>query len=162
MAMASGVAVYVEATTDNKNRTTAEVRHIFSKYNGSLGEGGCVAWMFERKGMLYVPKSSCTEDAIVDAALEAGAEDIDTEDDEFFYIRTEVDQLHEVKGALEAACFKPESPELVMEAKNTVSLDAETAGKVLRLVEMLEESDDVSNVSSNADITDEIMEKLSK
>ncbi|WP_421683981.1 YebC/PmpR family DNA-binding transcriptional regulator [Stutzerimonas urumqiensis] len=155
----SGVAVYVEAMTDNRNRTAAEVRHVFSKCGGNLGTDGSVAYLFERKGQLsFAP--GINEEALMDAALEAGADDIVTNDDGSIDVFTSFADYIAVNEALNEAGFKPEASEIAMIPSMTATLDLETAQKVLKLIDMLEDLDDVQNVYSNADIPDDVMEQL--
>ncbi|WP_028238516.1 YebC/PmpR family DNA-binding transcriptional regulator [Stutzerimonas azotifigens] len=155
----SGVAVYVEAMTDNRNRTAAEVRHVFSKCGGNLGTDGSVAYLFERKGQLsFAP--GVNEDALMEAALEAGADDIVTNDDGSIEVFTAFTDFIAVSEALTEAGFKPEEAEIAMVPSTTATLDLETAQKVLKLIDMLEDLDDVQNVYSNADIPDDVMEQL--
>ncbi len=156
-----GVAIMVEVTTDNRNRSAAEIRHIFSKYGGSLGETGCVAWMFEKKGVIFIPKDAADEDTIMEIALEAGAEDIKTEDENNYEIITSPEDLMTVKDAFTQKNIKVENASIIQIPKNTVKLDEEMAAKVLKLMNALEDNDDVNRVSANFDIPDEIMEKLS-
>ena len=152
----SGVAVMVEVATDNKNRTVAAVRHIFSKYNGSLGENGSVAWMFDRKGIITLPAQDKTEDDIMDIVLEAGAEDLQAED-EFFEIQTELESFDSVRKALLAEELQVENASLQWIAKNVVKVTGEDAEKVIKLIDALEENDDVQNVFSNADFDEDMI-----
>lgn len=149
----AGVAMYVECVTDNKNRTVAEVRHLFSKYGGSMGETGSVAWMFDHLGVISVPKQGKTEDDLMEIILEAGAEDISTED-EFFEITTTMETFEPVRKAIADAGLEIDNASLQWIAKNTVEVGGEDAEKVMKLMEALEDSDDVQNVYSNADFTD--------
>lgn len=155
-----GVAVLVDCLSDNRNRTTAEVRHILTKYGGSLGEGGCVAWMFDKRGMILVPREGVDADALMECAIENGAADVDDEDDQFFTITSEVADFDGLQKALEAAGFPLESAELTMIPQTTIEVDEKHAGSVIKIMNLLEELDDVQNVYSNFDISDEIMEKL--
>jgi len=152
----SGVAVMVEVATDNKNRTVAEVRHLFSKYNGSLGENGSVAWMFDRKGVITLPTQDKTEDDIMDIVLEAGAEDLQTEE-EFFEVQTDLESFDPVRKALLAKELQVENASLQWIAKNVVKVSGEDAEKVIKLIDALEESDDVQNVFSNADFDEDLI-----
>lgn len=155
----NGVAVFVEAMTDNRNRTAAEIRHAFNKYGGNLGTDGSVAYLFERKGqILYAP--GVDEDALMDAALEAGAEDIETQNDGSVEILTTFADFISVSEALTAAGFAAEQAEVTMIPTMTTELDLDGAEKVMRLIDVLEDLDDVQNVYSNAEISDEIMEQL--
>jgi len=150
-----GVAVIVETLSDNKNRTVSEVRHTFNKYNGNLGESGCVGWMFARKGLILLEKESIAEDALMELALEAGAEDIKTEEDSYEVI-TAPDDLISVNDAIKAAGIEPFSSEISMIPTNTVHLEGKHAEQALRLLEKLEELDDTQNVWSNADIDEDV------
>lgn len=150
----SGVAVLVESLTDNKNRAVAEVRHLFSKYGGSLGETGSVAWMFERKGIITLPKKDKSEEEIFEIILEAGADDLTTEED-FFEVATSVEQLEPVRKQLVDVGVEIENASLQWIAKNTTEVTGESVEKVMKLIEALEDSDDVQNVYANADFPDE-------
>ena len=154
-----GVAVFVEAMTDNRNRTAADVRHAFTKCNGSLGTDGSVAYLFERKGQLHFAPG-LNEDALMEAALEAGADDVITHEDGSIEILTGFADFIAVNEALNKAGFKPENAEVAMIPSTSAPLDLETAQKVLKLIDMLEDLDDVQNVYSNAEISDEIMAQL--
>ncbi|MFN3693874.1 MAG: YebC/PmpR family DNA-binding transcriptional regulator [Ignavibacterium sp.] len=147
----AGVAMLVEVATDNKNRTVAEVRHIFSKHGGSLGETGSVAWMFERKGVITIPKQDKSEDDILAIVLDAGADDLQTEE-EFYEITTTVENFESVRKALQENNLKVDNASLQWIAKNTIEVKGEDAEKVMKLIEALEDCDDVQNVYSNADI----------
>lgn len=153
-----GVAIMVEAATDNKNRTVAEVRHLFSKYGGSLGENGSVAYMFDRKGIITMPVQGKTEEEIMDIVLEAGAEDLQTEDD-FFEVQTDLENFEPVRKALVAAGLNLENASLQWIAKNMIEVKGETAEKVLKLIDALEDSDDVQNVYSNADFDEDMIQQ---
>ncbi|RJG10059.1 YebC/PmpR family DNA-binding transcriptional regulator [Pseudomonas cavernicola] len=156
----NGVAVIVEAMTDNRNRTAAEVRHAFSKCGGNLGTDGSVAYMFDRKGQIsFAP--GVDEDALMNAALEAGADDVVTNEDGSIDVFTTFADFISVNEALVAAGFKGDEAEISMIPSIMVELtDLETAQKVLKLIDMLEDLDDVQNVYFNAEIPDEIMEQL--
>ncbi|SDG70572.1 DNA-binding regulatory protein, YebC/PmpR family [Pseudomonas benzenivorans] len=156
----SGVAVIVEAMTDNRNRTAAEVRHAFSKCGGNLGTDGSVAYMFERKGQIsYAP--GVDEDALMEAALEAGADDVVAAEDGSVEVYTSFADFLAVNEALAAAGFKGDEAEVAMIPSITAPItDLETATKVMKLIDMLEDLDDVQNVYHNAEISDEIMEQL--
>lgn len=155
-----GVALLVEVLTDNKNRTVAEIRHILSKHGGNLGENGCVAWMFDKKGSLLVNKNDIGEDALMELALEAGADDVREEEHEFEVI-TSPSAFEAVRRAIEQRGIKLLSASIGMIPQNTVQLEAGKAEQMLKLMEKLEDNDDVQNVYANFDIPDEIMEKLS-
>ncbi|MDD5580279.1 MAG: YebC/PmpR family DNA-binding transcriptional regulator [Methylobacter sp.] len=154
-----GTAVIVDCLTDNRNRTVGEVRHAFTKAGGNLGTDGSVAYLFSKIGMLsYAP--SVDEDALMEAALEAGAEDIISNDDGSVDVMTTPENYLAVKEALIAAGFEPDNAEVTMQAATMTELDAEGADKMMRLIDRLEDLDDVQAVYSNADISDEIMEGL--
>jgi YebC/PmpR family DNA-binding regulatory protein len=155
-----GAAVLVEIMTDNKNRTVAEIRHIFSKHGGNLGENGCVAWMFTKKGSIVIDKKAIDEDTLMELALEAGAEDVKSEDDEYEVI-TSPASFETVKKAIEAKGIKHLAARIDMISSNTVRLEANKAEQMLKLMEKLEDSDDVQNVYANFDIDKDVMEKLS-
>ncbi len=148
-----GVAILVEAATDNKNRTVAEVRHLFNKHGGSLGESGSVAWMFDKKGIITLPTQGKTEDDIMEIVLDAGADDI-AEEEGYFEVTTEVENFEPVRRALADAGLEIENASLQWIAKNTVDVSGETAEKVMKLIDALEDNDDVQNVYSNANFTD--------
>ncbi len=154
-----GVAVFVEAVTDNRNRTVAEMRHLFSKHGGNLGENGSVAWIFERKGLIRVPKDQYTEDDLLEIALEAGAEDMQTTDDAY-EIYTGFEDFNSVRNALEEKGIVMESAELTMIPQNTIKIEGKTAEQMLRLMDALDDHDDVQNVYANFDIEDAEMERL--
>jgi len=155
-----GVAIIVECLTDNRNRTTGEVRHIFSKYGGNLGTTGCVSFLFEEKGVIQVPKSEYTEEEIFEKAIEAGAEDVITEDD-YYEIRTEPKELYAVKEALENMGVKIEKAELTKIPTTTVEIkDEETATKLMKLLDALEDNDDVQKIYANFDMSTQLMEKV--
>lgn len=156
-----GVAVLVEIMTDNKNRTVAEIRHIFSKHGGNLGENGCVSWLFENKGSIVFEKGSVDEDALIELALEAGAEDVREEGNEIEVI-TDPSLYEKVREALDAKDLKYLQASLGMIPQNTVKLDEGKAEQMLKMMEKLEDNDDVQNVYANFDIDDKIMEKLSR
>jgi len=155
-----GVAMILEVMTDNKKRTVADVRHIFSKHSGSLGEAGCVSWMFEKKGLILIDKMGTDEDRLIEVALDAGTLDVkDTGKD--FEVTTEVGKFEEVKKAIEAAGFKYNYAEVTMVPQSTIRLTGKEAEQMLKLMEGLEDSDDVQKVYANFDIADEEMERLS-
>lgn len=154
-----GVALIVETATDNKNRTVAEVRHLLTKHGGSMGEAGCVGWMFDRKGVIVLDKASYSEDQLMEVALEAGAEDV-VDEGESWEVITAVADFIMVREALEAAEITVQSAELTMIPQNTIEVDAETGRKLMRLVDALEENDDVQNVHANFDLPDEVLAEL--
>ncbi|MCX7798228.1 MAG: YebC/PmpR family DNA-binding transcriptional regulator [Melioribacter sp.] len=145
-----GVALMVEAATDNKNRTVAEVRHIFSRNGGSLGESNSVAWMFERKGIITVKREGKSEDEMLEIILDAGADDLQTEED-FFEVITSLESFEKVRKTLAEKKLNIENASLQWVAKNLVSVSGEDAEKLMKLIESLEDCDDVQNVYSNAD-----------
>ena len=156
----NGVAVYVEALTDNRNRTGAEIKNVFTRNGGSLAEPGAVAWQFERKGVIMLDKSAATEDDLMLAALEAGAEDIADQGDTW-QITTAPTDLHAVRTALEEAGIAVTSGDLTMLPTTSVELDeASKAKSVLRVIDALEEHDDVQNVYANFDIPDDVLEAV--
>jgi YebC/PmpR family DNA-binding regulatory protein len=153
----AGVAVLVEVQTDNRNRTASEIRNVLTKAGGSMGAS--VAWMFDKKGMITVPRSAASEDEILGRAVDAGAEDVKTGDDEY-EITTAPEDFAAVRKALEEAGYKPNSAEITMVAKSTVPLTGKEAQQVLRLMETLEDHDDVQHVYANFDIPDEILQQV--
>jgi len=157
----AGVAVLVDVMTDNKNRTVAEVRHIFSKYGGNLGENGCVSWMFDKKGSIIIDKKIVGEDELLEVVLEAGADDVRDQETDWEVI-TEPATFENVKNAIYDKKWKYLEASVGMIPQNTVKLDEGKAEQMLRLMEKLEDNDDVQNVYANFDISDEIMEKLSQ
>lgn len=154
-----GVAVLVECLTDNKNRTIAEVRNIFGKAGGNVGTDGCVAWMFDKKGLISVSKEHADEETLMDLALEAGAEDIIEETDSFDII-TEPGEYDAVKDAIDAAEIKCELSEITMIPQNMTKLDGQEAEQMIKFMEALDDSDDVQKFYSNADIPDEVFDSL--
>lgn len=150
-----GIAIMVEVATDNKNRTVAEVRHIFTKHGGTMGENGSVGWMFERKGVISVEKASMGEEAIMEAALEAGADDV-MDDGDVWTIHTAMADFAAVRDALESAGIAMQSAELAMVPANLVEINAETGVKLLKLMDALDDNDDVQNVYANADFPDDM------
>ena len=154
-----GVAVLVEVMTDNKKRTVADLRHIFSRFGGNLAESGSVAWIFKKKGSILLAKKGLDEDNLMEVALEAGAEDVQEEDQEFEII-TEPGAFESVKQALEKAGYKPVNAQVSMIPQNTVKLEDSKAESMLKLMEWMEDNDDVQNVYANFDISDEVMERL--
>ena len=156
---AGGIAVLVECLTDNRNRTVAEVRHAFSKHGGNLGTDGSVAYLFERKGQIFF-EPGVDEEQLMEAALEAGAEDVLVNDDGSAEVLTEWTEFMSVKDALEAAGFTPDGGEVAMIAATQTELDLAGAEKIMKLIDRLEDLDDVQNVYTNADIPAEVMEQL--
>ena len=154
----AGVAILLEVMTDNRNRTVAEIRHAFSRNGGALGEQGCVSWLFDHRGLISVPSDGTDEETVMTVALEAGADDIRTEEDEFEVI-TSPEHFDAVKEALEAAEVPVSVAELTMVPQNTIHLEGKDAQQMLRLMDALEDLDDVSNVFANFDISDEELEE---
>ncbi len=152
-----GVAVMVECLTDNKNRTVAEVRHIFGKYNGNLGESGCVAWMFSRKGMILIPNTAIEEDELMELVLDNGAEDMKADEDNF-EVTTTVEDFTAVLEAVREKKLETISAEIARVPSTYVKLEGKQAEQMLKLTEKLEDLDDVQNVWSNFDISEEEIE----
>jgi YebC/PmpR family DNA-binding regulatory protein len=157
----SGVAVLVEVMTDNKNRTVAEIRHVFSKHGGNLGENGCVSWMFEKKGSILIDKKNSDEDTLMEIALEAGADDVKVEESEFQII-TSPESFEKVRSAVERKGIKYVEAKITLISTVEVKLEEGKAEQMLKLMEKMEDNDDVQNVYANFDIADDIMEKLSQ
>lgn len=155
-----GVAVLVEVMTENKNRTVSEIRHIFSKHGGNLGENGCVAWMFDKKGDIILSKETIDEDTLMEVALEAGAEDVKDQSGELEII-TSPDNFETVREALDGAGISYLVAEITMIPQTTAPLDEAKASQMLKLMEKMEDNDDVQHVYANFDIPDDIMERLS-
>jgi YebC/PmpR family DNA-binding regulatory protein len=155
----AGVAILVEAVTDNKNRASSEIRNIFSKKGGNMAGAGAVSWIFEKKGYFIVNKKMIDEDKLMDIVLEAGAEDLVTED-ENYEIKANSADFDKVKKALETNDIKTESAEITMIPKNTIALAGEDAKQILSLVDALEEHEDVQNVYANFDIPDDILKTI--
>ncbi len=151
-----GVALFIECLTDNTNRTVAAVRHALTKYDGSLGTDGSVAWQFDRKGQIVIDAGQYDEDSLFEVAIEAGAEDVIADEDEFI-LTTEASDFVSVQNGIKEAGIKPTSVELTRIAKNEVAVTGRDAEKMLKLLEMLEELDDVQKVHSNADIDEDII-----
>ncbi|MFH1727481.1 MAG: YebC/PmpR family DNA-binding transcriptional regulator [Pseudomonadota bacterium] len=154
-----GAAVLINTLTDNKNRTISEIRHTFVKYNGNMGENGCVAWMFTKCGFFSIDASKIDEERLMEIVLEAGAEDIKEVDGEF-EITTELACFEAVKKALEEAAIETNLAEITMIPQSTVKLEGKQAEQMLKLMEAFEDHDDVQDVYSNFDISDEVMESL--
>ena len=151
-----GVALYIETLTDNQKRTVADVRHVLTKLGGSLGTTGSVGWQFDRKGQIYVDASCHTEEAVFEAAIEAGADDVESEADEFI-VTTEAGVFHEVQAGMRAAGIEFERAELTWIPQNEVRVEGKDAEKLVKLLDALDDIDDVQQVSSNADIDEEIL-----
>jgi YebC/PmpR family DNA-binding regulatory protein len=152
-----GVAILIEGFTDNKNRTFPEIRHLFDKHNSSLGTDGCVAWMFERKGVFSIPKDAAPEDAVMETALEAGAEDMQ-EGDDSWEVTCPPDAFEPVLEALKSAGIQPSLSEVQLVPSSEVRVEADDAKKLLRFIDALEDHDDIQHVWSNMDIPDEVLE----
>jgi len=158
-----GAAVLMEILTDNKNRTGPEIRHIMSKTGGNMGEAGCVSWMFEKKGYILIEKSKVDEDTLMSIAIEAGAEDMKNDPKEDNYeIITAPENLGKVKISIEAAGIPVSLEEITMLPKNYATLDEKQADQMMRLIEALEDHDDVQNVYTNFDVSDEVIAKVEK
>lgn len=154
-----GVALLLEVLTDNRNRAAADVRRVFTKNGGTLGDPGSVAWMFTRKGVVLIPRDTVTEDDLMMAAMEAGAEDI-TQDGDYWQVFCAPTELQQLKAALAEAGIEPESARFSMEPNATIPLDKDAADKVLKLMDALDDEDDVQEVYSNFEISDEILAEL--
>ncbi len=155
-----GAAVLVMVMTDNRNRTVAEIRRLFTKHGGSMGESGCVGWMFQKKGVITVEKSGVDEDRLMEIALDAGADDVSS-DDNTFQVTTTPDAFEAVRAAVDAAKIPIASGEVSMVPQNTQSLTGQQAEQTLKLLDELEEHDDVQDVASNIDIPQDELERLS-
>lgn len=154
-----GVAVMIDCMTDNKNRSVAEVRHAFSKFGGNLGADGSVSYLFNHVGLLHYPAGS-DEVAVMDAAIEAGAEDVVVDDDKSIEVLTDPADFEAVRDAMRASGFDPQQAELTMRASNSSELELQAANAMIKMLEMLEDLDDVQNVYSNADISNEVLAQL--
>ena len=154
-----GVALMIDTLTDSKNRTVGEIRNILGKHNGHLGESGSVAWNFTQKGVITIPSEGHDEDSILEVVLEAGAEDLTTEGDSF-EITTDPKDFAAVRDALNAAGITVSHSEVTRIPGSTVQLELDAARKILKLIDLLDDQDDVQNVSANIDISDEVMETL--
>ncbi len=155
-----GAAVLVESLTDNKNRTVSDVRHVFSKYGGKLGENGCVEWMFGKKGWIAVKKSEVDEETLMDAALEAGAEDVRDDDPENFEIITAAEEFEQVRTALKEAQIPIDNSEVTMLPQTYINLSGKEAEQMYKLMDALDDNDDVQRVYTNADIPDEVIAEM--
>ncbi len=149
-----GVAVMIESVTDNKNRTVAEIRHAFSKHGGSMAESGAVSYGFDRKGVIAIPSQGKTEDDIMEIVLDAGADDITTEEN-YFEITTAVENFESVRKALSGAGLEIENASLQWVAQNMIEVKGEESERIMKLIDMLEDNDDVQNVFTNADFVEE-------
>ena len=155
----NGVAIMVQCLTDNRNRTVAEVRHAFSKYGGNLGTNGSVAFLFNKIGMISFPAGS-NEEKILGAALEAGAEDVIVNDDTSIDVTTSADDFINVKEIMQGQGLQPEQADVIMQASTSIDLELEDAQKAMKLIDALEDLDDVQKVHSNVEISDEVMAQL--
>ena len=158
----AGVAILVEAVSDNRNRTAADIRSVFSKYNGNMGESGSVSFLFDKKGQIIIRKESIGEDDLMGVVLDAGAEDLKTDKADVYEVTTPPEAFDKVRKALEDRKIALESAEITMIPKTTVQLDERKAESFLKLYDALDEHDDVQNVHANFEISDEIMAKLGK
>ncbi|MCM8769484.1 MAG: YebC/PmpR family DNA-binding transcriptional regulator [Candidatus Omnitrophica bacterium] len=156
-----GVAIYVEGLTDNKNRCAAEVRSIFSRYNGNMAGAGSVSWIFERKGQITLKRDLIEEDELMGLVLDAGAEDLQTGDD-YYQITVAAENFENLKKKLEERGLKLEQAMVTLVPKNTVRVEGKEAEQLLKLLDQLEECDDIQNVYANFDIPDEVLEAVSK
>lgn len=154
-----GVAIYIECTTDNRNRTVSEIRHLLSKYGGNLGESGCVAWMFEKRGLITIPKQNYDEEELMLAAIDAGAEDFKVEDDSY-EIYTSDEELDSVNTKLETKGIAIENSDITFVPQTTVRLEGRQAEQMLKLMDALDENDDVEDVYANFDIDESIMQNI--
>jgi YebC/PmpR family DNA-binding regulatory protein len=154
-----GVAVYVETLTDNRNRTVGEVRHLFSKYGGNMGESGCVGWIFTKRGVIAFDPGKVDEDKVIEAALEAGAVDVSSEEG-VIEVLTDPFQVEEVRDALAKMGLVAESAEVSMIPQNTVKLEGKHAESCIKMIDLLEDNDDVQHVYTNADLPDEMMDEM--
>jgi YebC/PmpR family DNA-binding regulatory protein len=155
-----GVAIMVEVTTDNRKRTVAELRHLITKHGGNLGETGCVAWMFNKKGLITVEKNGVNDESLLDSILTGGGDDFSDEDD-VYVVESTPDQMISVGEQLEADGFSVISSEIMLTPQNSVSVESETAKRVIQLLEALDDHDDVQKVSANFDFDDAEIEKVS-
>lgn len=154
-----GTALLIEALTDNRNRTVSEIRHILSRHNGSLGESGCVSWIFQKKGIITIGASQVAEDELMELALDAGADDMKMEDD-IYEIVTDPTHFNNVRQAIEGKKIKIDSAELTMRSQNTIKVEGKEAEQLLKLMDALEDHDDVNNVYSNFDIDMEELQRI--
>ncbi len=155
-----GVAIMVEVTTDNRKRTVAELRHLITKHGGNLGETGCVAWMFNKKGLITVEKNSVNDESLLDSILTGGGDDFSDEDD-VYVVESTPDQMISVREQLEADGFSVISSEIMLTPQNSMSVEGETAKRVIQLLEALDDHDDVQKVSANFDFDDAEIEEVS-
>jgi len=156
----NGVAILVEILTDNRNRTAADIRRIFTRGNGNLGENGCVAWIFEKKGIITFEKANFNEDVLMESVLESGAEDMDDSDETYFEVYTSPGDFVQVKEYFDSKGLAYSLSQITMIPQNTVHLEGKEAEQTLKLIETLEDQDDVQNVYANFDIPDEVIEEI--
>ena len=159
---AAGIALIIETATDNRNRTVADIRHMMSRNNGALGESGSVSWMFHRKGTLDVPKSAAGEDQLMEILLDAGLEDLSADDENYFTVITDVKELENVKKVLDDSGIVYENAKVDLIPENYIELEADDARKVIRLIDALENNDDVQAVYSNMEISESAMSSLNE
>jgi len=155
-----GIAILIDSLTDNRNRTTGEIRHILTKAGGRMADAGAVQWMFQSKGQIVVPRSAMEEDALLELVLDAGAEDVGMDDPESYEITAPLSHLEAVKAALAKRGVTLTSAEIAKVPQNTIALTEKDAEQALKLMEVLEDHDDVQRISSNLDIADEVLSKL--
>lgn len=155
-----GIAILMDSLTDNRNRTTGELRHLLTKHGGRMAEAGSVQWMFSPKGQLVVPKSAMDEETLFNLVLDAGADDVGTDDPENYEITSPLAQFEAVKAALAGKGVTPTSAELAKVPQNTITLSDQDAGQALKLMELLEDHDDVQRLFTNLDISDETLSKI--
>ncbi|NTU68039.1 MAG: YebC/PmpR family DNA-binding transcriptional regulator [Chlorobiaceae bacterium] len=156
----AGIALIIETATDNRNRTVADIRHLMSRSGGSLGESGSVAWMFQRKGSIEVPKSAVSEDQLMELLLDAGLEELEGDDEQLFTVLTDVKDLELAKNSLEKAGIPFENAKVDLLPDNYIELEAEDAAKAIKLIDALENNDDVQAVYSNMEISESAMQSL--
>ncbi|MEI7825079.1 MAG: YebC/PmpR family DNA-binding transcriptional regulator [Chlorobiaceae bacterium] len=156
----AGIALIIETATDNRNRTVADIRHIMSRNNGSLGESGSVAWMFQRKGTLDILKSAASEDQLMEILLDAGLEDLGSDDDNYLTVITDFKDLERVKKVLDDAAIAYENAKIDLIPENYIELEAEDARKVIKLIDALENNDDIQAVYTNMEISESAMSSL--
>ena len=154
-----GVAIYLEVMTDNRKRTVAEIRHLMTRFGGNLGESGCVSWMFEKKGLITIEKNNVTEDDLLETVINSGGDDFSEEED-VFEIEMPPEKLHNVRSQLESDGFKVLTAEVVMIPQNTVNVEGDSVGSLLKLMNALEEHDDVHSISANFNIDDDVLEGM--
>ena len=155
-----GIAIIIETATDNRNRTVADIRHIMSRNGGSMGESGSVSWMFQRKGSIDVPKSAASEDQLMELLLDAGLEELESDDEQFYTVLTDVKDLEAAKKALEDAGIPFENAKMDLLPDNYIELDGEDAMKAMKLIDALESNDDTQVVYSNMEISEKAMESF--